>query len=332
MKLIYSINSKPAILKRWGVDNQLIDNLYCYTLSLSLAQEYFDNIIVYTDSIAYSFLKQLKSDKITFRLIEFNLPAEQWTSTKLVIYKLLREENEPFLHIDGDIFLTREIIVEQLKNFQNVIVQGEDADFDIHYKDMLNIFKSISDIQELDYSYNSGVFGVKDMNFLDEYIREWEKYIDIYYSQKNIVLTKFDPSVFLEQYILTTLLHNRVEHETVLGKLNVSHKDEYVDFCNNIGYIHLYGDAKYHFYYQEKIKNRLKTDFPKYLLRLESLINRIFNNVRLVQESEKSYIYTNDKKIRSVLYYSENNDLIKIEIPALSTLRIQSDIKPIEIS
>jgi hypothetical protein len=126
-----------------------------------------------TDSRSKKYLKNLPFKTISTELNKLNKQkSKNWALGKLLAYKIISEKNEPFLHLDYDVFLTKPL-PENILN-SDVLVQSEEKYIYMTYG--LSIFDifvgnryDLENVSKNDQAYNMGVFGGKDLSFIKEY-------------------------------------------------------------------------------------------------------------------------------------------------------------------
>ena len=113
MKAIFSFRSKAfkeSHDKRMGGFYSDHYFIISFKLALLCARQSFDRVELYTDKIGYDLLvrdNQLEFDKVHIVLDDLDdIPTDVWMAGKLYTYSL---QNEPFVHLDYDLYLLEPI-------------------------------------------------------------------------------------------------------------------------------------------------------------------------------------------------------------------------------
>jgi hypothetical protein len=263
-RLVYSFWTGPALGEnpRWKENGQLLKNVNLYTLSVLFLKDHFKEIVLYTDTLGASLLKFLPFTEVNVCLDDVSSDDRIWVKGKFIAFE---KEKKPFIHIDGDVLITKETALRKIKDFkEDVIVQGYDHDFNRHYLGQLDYYEQFFDIERLDYSFNMGVIGFKDMDLKNEYMKSVRKWLKVYNKEENFRLCDqfYEPCIMIEQYNLTNLLYKKEIEPFKL--LDDKILDTDVEYCNEIGYVHLTGLQKYGVHYQNMVNRRLNENFPRY--------------------------------------------------------------------
>ena len=155
-------------------------NLMSWALSCLSLREHYDEVELYTDSAGYHILievLQLPYTKTHVIFDDFQCLPHHWALSKIKTYSL---QTEPFLHVDGDIYLPRPLPERVLT--APLVAQNREIGT-MYYRRMMDAFLNHAGINVSDYlldewekesipSYNMGVFGGKDIEFIRLYCDE----------------------------------------------------------------------------------------------------------------------------------------------------------------
>lgn len=160
-------------------------NLMSWALSCISLKENYDEVILYTDSAGYAiFHDLLKLPYTRFEVLYDHIKCkpDHWAYPKLLTYSF---QKEPFIHVDGDVFLHNRLI-HGIESGELIAQNAEIGSS--YYKDMMNaIMTSPITIPDILYkelikdsisSYNAGVIGGNDTEFIGEYCRTAFEFID----------------------------------------------------------------------------------------------------------------------------------------------------------
>lgn len=155
-------------------------NLMSWALSCLCLRKYYDEVALYTDEQGKHVLIDLLHLPYTEVHVVYDetlcLP-QHWAYAKIKTYSL---QTKPFLHIDGDIFLSKPIPEDVIN--APLIAQNREIGT-MYYKRMMDRILQESAIKLPRYiadglkedsisSYNMGIFGGSDLKFIGEFCKE----------------------------------------------------------------------------------------------------------------------------------------------------------------
>ena len=217
-------------------------NLMSWTLSCLSLREHFDRVELYTDKRGYEVLiEKLHLPYTQVHVIyDDNLCLPQhWAYAKIKTYSL---QTEPFLHIDGDMYFPKPIPQEILG--AGLVAQNREIGTS-YYQGMMNRvlahpeFKLPQFIQEtLDNgtmaSYNMGIFGGNDIDFIHRYCQEVFAFFEAnHMNDASVEYSNEECNVFFEQIFLAAMVDK--EKKEVKGLISSSIIDngyQNKDFAN----------------------------------------------------------------------------------------------------
>ena len=171
---------KISILKKMGKNQKILDELeFLCTMwmfsSLLAKRQYKDNVELITDSAGEEFLikgLQLPFDSVKVVLDDYdNISSRLWAYGKIVSYSM---QNEPFIHIDNDVFITKrfpdfieegELIVQHFEAQRETYQNGE-----VLVDNLFHVPDSYKKYHWENGAYNMGIFGGTDIEFIKKYI------------------------------------------------------------------------------------------------------------------------------------------------------------------
>ena len=179
----------------WHGNNSLLDNsfgwmnpqyhLMSWALSCLSLKDNYQNIVLYTDSHGYEiFAEQLKLPytDIIIQYDNLTCPEPHWAYPKLLTYSL---QKEPFIHVDGDVYLPNKL--DNTIEMSELIAQNKEIGSS-YYKSMMNHILQKDLLmpsflkKELEkdsiMSYNAGIIGGNDLEFIAEYCRTAFNFIE----------------------------------------------------------------------------------------------------------------------------------------------------------
>jgi hypothetical protein len=266
-KIVYSYWSTP-LKSRWSnllqdyspeYQEEVVFN--CLLLSVLQAKKWGFRVELVTDVYGENKLNKIPFDRISTELEFLPDSSNSWVQGKLLAIAL---QNEPFIHLDWDVFLLKNEVVDVLKNFkEDLLVQSVDGDelFINNYRTLL--YRLAQDMDYTQYhipglhklhkkGFNCGVMGFNNMTLKNEFVNNFTRCL-----QKTESDFVEDMSLVIEQGLLYSLVESKgYTYQTILG-LDKPSADE-------IGYTHLIYLSKYSQKNQDKIKEKIKSEFPDY--------------------------------------------------------------------
>ena len=281
MKLIHSFWSKAYFQGRWGIGPTLSKDLYCFALSAVLANKFGRGIELVTDDYGASLLEGIPYDKVYRDLNDIeHVDPKFWTAGK--VYALSYRQREA-IHIDGDVFFLDKKAIERTKGTWGIMVQMKETGD--HYattypKTFDEMDKHIkSDVfRKFNFSYNTGIFGVRDLQFMKKYSFEYFNHIYNLEISGAEINPKHDINIALEQSLLTsmTMDYNIHVKEMITGR--EMEGNGLFETADEIGYCHLWGSTKYEDEWQERIKSRLRKEAPDLFELIQKRVNTFLSN------------------------------------------------------
>ena len=190
-------------------------NLMSWALSCLSLREHYDEVELYTDSVGYHILievLQLPYTKTHVIFDDFQCLPHHWALSKIKTYSL---QTEPFLHIDGDIYLPRPL-PERVLNAP-LVAQNREIGTTYYRRMMdLGVLKHPSIIlpkyientirEDSIASYNMGVFGGTDLDFIQKYCKEVFNFMETNEMNNPLIPhSHVNCNVFFEQAIFAAI-------------------------------------------------------------------------------------------------------------------------------
>jgi hypothetical protein len=251
----------------WGGKDKRIDNSYGWhdsrfhwlgwMLSCHQLRKYYDRVELYTDEFGYDMLirkLKLPYTKVHVVLDELNdLPGGLWAMAKIKVYSM---QDEPFLHVDGDVFIfepfSQELMSAPLiaQNLE-VATTGYCQEMWTHISPHLTYLPQEMDNfhhKRSDTAYNMGIAGGNNIDFFKKYTRLAYEFV---YNNKAVwdKINLFNFNIFFEQFLFCAcakeenirvgvLLPEEVEDNGYTGF------DEFESVPEKRNYLHLLGAYK----------------------------------------------------------------------------------------
>jgi len=294
IKYVHSMWSSPATKNNF--DNNfdvkyLNKNFYSYFLSVLLVKKMGYEIELYCDENTYEIYSLIPYDKIN--VIDFDsdgVSSKFWIWGKIKTHSLMKE---PYVHIDGDVFLFRDIIGDRLTNGEySVVVQSLENNKTIPYGFETSYLSSTGPFIKNSYgvnwekynfeAYNCGVIGFSDLKLKDEYTsKSKEILIDLSTNSEFDDNRKKYSGMFLiaEQSLLLNILNEKNVKPLEILPIDEIEKRNYnwYSLADSVGYCHMWAYSKYRPEIIDKIKFKILKYFPEH-----SDIIKIFESKYLI--------------------------------------------------
>ncbi|HEY5464820.1 MAG TPA: DUF6734 family protein [Hanamia sp.] len=283
-------------------------HLMSWALSCLQLKRYY-GVVLYSDCVSAHMLIDelgLPYDKVECNLDYLNsYHPHLWALPKIYTYS---KQEEPFLHIDGDVYIWepfKELLLNSSLITQNMEVATKcyeeiflDIERNLKYFPQAILKERVAG-QKI-YGYNAGIFGGSDIDFFRRYTYESFKFINknIYYFSK-IAVSDFN--VFFEQYLFYCLAKQENKNVKVLFS-EIIKDNQYKGFGDFIDtpylkkYLHLIGTYKRSQQICNQLADRLREDYPEYYYRIISLFKK--NKVPLLRDY---YHYTSSNTEKKLI-------------------------------
>jgi len=288
MRFIHSVWTKPMKGDRWGIKDQLKNNLWLFALSIAYIKKQGHEIVLHTDKLGKEIYGQLPYDKVFLTLNKLENSAHEifWAAGKLLA---LKAEPIESIHIDGDVFLKKPKVFDLINNSRaDLIAQMIEGCICINYsyKDSLDIVTLSLGKKtpvELNVNQNSaincGLVKFNNPEFKKRYIDGYEKMLKIC-NNEHFVKRKSKhihacPDLILEQWWLKSVLeYYNYSLQTILPDMDTERSfDKISNTANEIGYTHVVGSDKY--YQIGIVKERLSEVAPELYKKVNKIISKL---------------------------------------------------------
>lgn len=261
-----------------------IYHLMSWALSCLSIKERTGYIKLYTNSKGRDLLINqlgLPYDEVILSMEGWNLPHPKlWALSKIHTYS---QQKEPFLHIDGDVYLFDEFPQRIYQG--KVVAQNVEEFTDYYYSFMRPINRAFTyfpecltqDFMEMErlHALNAGILGGNDIDFFKDYTSEAFKYVESNIQNlKNLDADRFN--VFFEQHLCYKLAEGKnIKIEYLLPQSYHDNSylglDRFQDILNGkCSYIHLLGNYKADEFTCRQMAKCLRYFYPEYYDRIVS--------------------------------------------------------------
>ncbi|MEX8546233.1 MAG: DUF6734 family protein [Mucilaginibacter sp.] len=244
----------------------------------------YHSVTLYTNELGNEVLiKQLKLPYSKVVITQNNYPAKLWAMNKIHTYSL---QQEPFLHVDGDVFLWKELGGQTQS--AGLIAQNVEVN-DGFYQTILKEYQTreivlpepvaeISNANKVIRSCNAGVLGGSDLAFFKEYTQLATTFVAQYQEKLNEVTHK-DVNIVFEQLFFYRLaeqrnkaikyvLEDEISDMTYPGIIN------FLDIPHKTKFIHMLGTYKKSEEACKMLAKRLRTDYPDHYYFLLNVLKK----------------------------------------------------------
>lgn len=266
MRVTHSFWTKPALSKRWNINEQFKLNIWIYALSFVYLQKIGVKKILHTDTFGKQLLDFLPYDEIHLTLDELNklnIHERIWAAGKI-----WAQEAEPLgsVHIDGDVLLKTIKLRDRIFNSKkDLLTQNLEYDYDSDYfsnqysiDEIKRIIPSISNDEINVYgnksAVNCGIVKFNNQELKDTYIKKYKEYLNMVQNNLTTNLSNdmnYSPDLIIEQWNLYNIIYSKNYTIDLLFPLNKTIQED----AKEIGYTHILGQSKYKRI--EEIKKRL---------------------------------------------------------------------------
>lgn len=256
-------------------------NLMSWTLSCLQLKQFYPELVLYCDSVSANMLidtLQLPYSDVVCNLDSLNVYHPQlWALPKISAYS---QQEKPFLHVDGDVFIWKKFEDSLLKG--NLIAQNIEAATAYYEKIMISLESGLNYFPEEIVSerkfknpilaYNAGIFGGSDISFFQEYISKAFEFI----GKNALNLSKINVSnfnIFFEQYLFYCLVkkYNKKVNVLLSEVIGDNQYKGFGDFARvpyEKQYLHLLGNYKRNDFVCKQMAGRLRQEYPEYYYRI----------------------------------------------------------------
>lgn len=264
-------------------------HLMSWALSCLQLKKIYGEVTLFANNNAREILidvLQLPYSKIDTSLDDFVLPNKYlWALPKIFTYS---KQKEPFLHIDGDVF----IFDKFPKEFENADLATQNIELATEYynstqRELMANFDYFPSCVEKDFNtgvpikaVNAGILGGNDVDFIKEYTDLAFEYINKnLYNMDKINVDRFN--VFFEQHLFYVLAQEK--QKTISFFIKEIFNDRGYKYLGNIyetphrNYIHLLGHLKKDDFTCKQMAAKLRDLYPDYYYKIVSLFKK--NNI-----------------------------------------------------
>ena len=265
-------------------------NMMSWVLSCLSLRKYYDDVELYTDKLGY----ELLIEKLRLPYTHVHVVYDEnlcrplhWAYAKIRTYTA---QTEPFLHVDGDVYISQpfpDVVFDAPLVAQNREIGT------VYYQKMIDDILKMSNIVlsedlmnsislDMVSSYNMGVFGGNDMEFIHEYCEKAIGFVVRNHLDDIEVKPKFDLdcNILFEQVFFAVLADKF--NRDVVSVIDKAIKDEgytsseFCDICNfdSHRYCHILGGHKRNKNVLKDLSSLLYSRYRDYYNRILSISSR----------------------------------------------------------
>lgn len=279
-------------------------HIIAWSLSCLRLREHYNNVILYTDSQTKTIFQNLELPYTEIHAVYDNLDVPHsnlWAFPKILTYGAQRE---PFLHVDGDVFVNRKFPERLLE--ADLIAQNEESPTQYYLLMMGQLLHSLDFIpSKLRYaiknetikSFNAGIMGGSDLSFFKTFANAVKKFLKLNEKSFKTIVPSANVNLLFEQLLFAELVHQEKKHvECYYKDMVEDNKYSSHRFCNfdqtneYSHYIHFIGGKKKDEMLCYQLRATLAREYPSFYFRIASRFSEAF------QEELKKSSLTKDKK------------------------------------
>lgn len=268
-----------------GNKNYLM-NFYTMLWSYLMLKKHHGFVTMYCNQKAYDeVVKYIPYDEVVIdETIGGSIKEDEFKNSWFKIkYDTYLKQTTPFIHVDTDVVFGKDLLSQHINAGFDVIVQSVEVMglshnlkvFDV-VKDRLSKTRYSDFFQkwyvEFDYlTYNCGVCGFTDLNYMNETIAESYELFDEF----NNAETYIHPS-FYEQSVLAAMLRRDGKKVVDIIPYDLIKNHNEFEVMNKMEYAHYWGDGKFNsllLYYIRKEVFTNHNNFFQNILDFESTLN-----------------------------------------------------------
>lgn len=261
-------------------------NLMSWALSCFCLRKHYDEVELYTDSVGYHILIEvlgLPYTKCYVVFDDFKCLPHHWALSKIKTYSM---QVEPFIHVDGDVYLSKSLDKEVLN--APLVAQNKEIGTEYYRRMLDNGLLYYSSIQFPNFiterikvksveSYNMGFFGGSDLKFIHSYCSEVFKFMNTNrMNEKDSLHSMANCNVFMEQIFFAAM--SNAHKKTVCTITKHSIKDNGYLFSEYCDLYHYYVFPFFHILGGHKRKEQIQSSLSSLLLKVsDSCYERILS-------------------------------------------------------
>jgi hypothetical protein len=255
---------------------------YSWALSCLQLGKYFDRVELVTDELGHFLLIEQLELPYTNTVVQLDtlngFHPDLWALGKLHAYSI---QDEPFVHIDSDVFLFEKL--EDRLLTADLFGQNIEYQYSFYQEILADVYQNFSTIpacvQNLPLNeltaVNAGILGGSNIEFFKRYTREAFEFVTRNIESHDKVNLGMFNCVF-EQMLMHYLAHEEnLEIQFMFpDRLSIPTSiTRFQDVPDKVKYIHLQGGYKKHFYCFRNVEMRLRDNYPDYYKRINALMS-----------------------------------------------------------
>lgn len=301
-------------------------NLMSWALSCLNLKKYYDEVVLYTDSIGYDILVnrlKLPYSDVIVKCDDFKCNQSLWAYPKVLTYSI---QDKPFIHVDGDVYIGQKFTPEI--ESAGLIAQNREIGTS-YYKGMIDAMRKeplvVPDYLEEELnkesisSYNAGIIGGNDLTFIKKYCETAFRYIkDNRLDEREGMF--INHNILFEQILFYVLSEEQPKKEisTVLDFRVNDNGYTYNQFCdltkleNGCKFLHILGGHKRREKNCNLLERTLLKNYPEYFFRI----------INLFSHSHKRFHHTQNTQVIPSTEIKEYDDFVKKLAPRWNEINI----------
>jgi hypothetical protein len=253
-----------------------------WTLSVLQLRQHYDQVELYANAPAREVLidrLQLPYTKVHAMPTDIAIPPSAWALAKILTYS---RQEEPFLHVDGDVFIWKPFPEDLLRSA--LIAQNAEEHSSVYAQTMTEVKRTVTYLpppflpepEPPVTTYNAGILGGHDLAFFREYAR---KAVDFVTNNPDGAPADVQASTFycmlFEQWLFGVMAKEAGKSVATLFE-EAADDLGYPGFSDfwgmpKGGYLHLMGVSKRNRFILKQLSSKVRQEYPQqyyHILRL----------------------------------------------------------------
>jgi hypothetical protein len=208
-------------------------------------------------------------------------PPNLWAMAKVQSYSL---QNEPFLHVDGDVYiwkpfpqeLLRKHLIAQHVELNNTMYWKMLTESKIYLKGTPSFYDSCKSVADI-YAFGAGIFGGNDLDLIKTYCEKCFEFVD---TNLEIFKRAEDPGVynmFFEQSFIANMAKDKYGSWDNVGfvysekEVTIYHMTRFTLVPRSLYLMHMCGSAKVTLPLLNHLEQRFQFEFPKMAQKIQDI-------------------------------------------------------------
>ncbi|MFT4072086.1 MAG: hypothetical protein QM654_09255 [Dysgonamonadaceae bacterium] len=296
MNIIHTYWSKPSLSEVGNHSFPWLSEKFhalSWAFSMLRIKQMGHKIILYTDEKGYKWLiddLKLPYDDIVIELDNLGIPTNLWSLAKIWVFA---QQKEPFIHIDGDVFIWDDSELKNTIEPNHILCQHIEDGYPYYEnyfhtltteKFILPSYFPLENETFVNKALNCGVIGGNNPELFAEL---WNTAFSLYSDNKEKTKNlPYGVNTLFEQYLINSIAERYNAKIHTFLKHDVRFDDDYLPDFQLVPfgkkYVHLSTNAKREPKVLKELENRLSYEFPDYY----GYINSYYKEYSITKSSQ----------------------------------------------